>query len=250
MLTIRDLHVTLNHNAILRGVDLELKDGESLVVLGCSGTGKSVLLKTILGLLPKQQGSIFFENTDLGRPGQAQVQALRSIGMLFQGSALFDSLSIVDNIAFGLVHGRNMSAKVAKSQALEMMEAVGLDRKSAHLLPSDLSGGMQKRVGLARALILRPKMFLFDEPTTGLDPITSSLVNELILNSVKKSNIGIITITHDLGCVHKIADKVCFLFEGRIIWEGSVKGMDSTENPYIRQFLDALPHGPLTSTLR
>ncbi|GHS92078.1 ABC transporter ATP-binding protein [Alphaproteobacteria bacterium] len=247
MLKIRDLHVTLNEKRVLSGVDLDLQEGESLIILGCSGTGKSVLLKTILGLLPKDSGTISVDGVDLDKATPEEETKVRHrMGMLFQGSALFDSLTLWENVAFGLIYGRKMPPEEAKPLALAAMEKVELDRKMASLMPASLSGGMQKRVGLARTLILEPRMIFFDEPTTGLDPITSGIVNDLIVQAVKGLNIGSITITHDLNSVHKIADRICFLFEGKIIWTGSLKGLDTTENPYMRQFLDAKPSGPLT----
>lgn len=247
MLSVRNLHVTLNEKPILKGLDLDLKSGESLVILGCSGTGKSVLLKSILGLVPKQKGIISINGVNLDRVKSVEKEkALSSVGMLFQGGALFDSLSVWENIAFGLIYGRKIDIKLAQEIAFEKLDLVDLDRSVAFLYPSSLSGGMMKRVGLARALALQPQIIFFDEPTTGLDPITSRLVNDLIIKSVKDSHISAITITHDLNSLYRIADRVAFLFEGHIIWTGSVQGMDNTENPYIRQFLDALPEGPLT----
>lgn len=248
MLSIHNLEVSFAHKAVLKGVDLTLKKGESLVVLGCSGTGKSVLLKAVLGLVPRQRGEIVLNGTSLEKaPPLEREEALKSVGMLFQNSALFDSLSVWENVAFGLIYGRGMEVSKAKALALETMELVELDRRVADLAPSSLSGGMMKRVALARALVLQPQMIFFDEPTTGLDPITGRIVADLIAKTVKESGISAITITHDLQCLRRVADRVAFLFDGKIIWTGSIQGMDSTENPYIRQFLDASPEGPLTT---
>lgn len=248
MLSVRHLNVTLSGRAVLKDLDLDLKQGESLVILGCSGTGKSVLLKSILGLLPGQAESIIVDGVDLVTAEPEMREAARSsIGMLFQGGALFDSLTVWENVAFGLLYGRGMRPAKAKAIALEKLALVDLDAHVASLSPSSLSGGMMKRVALARALALQPKIIFFDEPTTGLDPITSRLVDDLIVKSVKDSNIAAITITHDLRSLYRIADRVAFLFNGRLIWTGSVESLDQTENPYIRQFLDALPDGPLTA---
>lgn len=247
MISVYDLEVSLGGKNILKGVDLTLKKGESLVVLGCSGTGKSILLKSLLGLVPKQKGRIMIDGTDFDTATSDECEnALRSVGMLFQNSALFDSLTVWENVAFGLIYGRRLDPRKAKEIALEKMSLVDLDRSVANLFPSELSGGMMKRVGLARALALSPQVIFFDEPTTGLDPITGRIVIDLIAKTVKDSGIAAITITHDLTCLRRVADRVAFLFDGRVIWTGSIQGMDSTENPYLRQFLDALPTGPLT----
>lgn len=247
MLSVRCLTVALNGRKILRDLDLDLKEGESLVILGCSGSGKSVLLKSILGLLPHTAESITVNGVDLERaPEEEREKARGSIGMLFQGGALFDSLTVWENVAFGLLYGRRVPPAEAKKIALEKLALVDLEPRVATLTPSALSGGMMKRVALARALALRPKIIFFDEPTTGLDPITSRLVDDLIVRSVKDSNIAAITITHDLRSLRRIADRVAFLFEGQLIWTGSLASMDQTQNPYVRQFLDALPDGPLT----
>ncbi|MDR1907462.1 MAG: ATP-binding cassette domain-containing protein [Holosporales bacterium] len=247
MLSVRNLHVNLNGKQILHGVDLDVTDGESLVIVGCSGTGKSVLLKSILGLVPKQRGTVIIQGIDLDHATKDERhKALSCIGMLFQGGALFDSLTIWENVAFGLIYGQGMDPGAAQEIAFEKMQQVDLERRTAFLYPASLSGGMRKRVGLARALASQPKIIFFDEPTTGLDPITSNIVNDLIVRSVKYSEIGAITITHDLGSLRQIADKVAFLCNGKIIWTGSVEGLDNTENPYVRQFVDAKTVGPLT----
>jgi phospholipid/cholesterol/gamma-HCH transport system ATP-binding protein len=247
VLSVSNLHVTLGGRQILNGVDFDLKDGESLVILGCSGTGKSVLLKSILGLIPKTHGNIIVDGVDIDKANKHEKsQKLGSIGMLFQGGALFDSLPVWENVAFGLIYGKKMKLEEAKEIALEKLELVDLDKKVAFLFPAALSGGMLKRVSLARALASMPRIIFFDEPTTGLDPITSNIVNDLIVKYVKHSDLGAVTITHDLTCLRKIADRIAFLFDGKIVWTGSVQGMDCTENPYIRQFIDAIPTGPLT----
>lgn len=247
MLSVQGLEVTLNRKKVLKGVDLTLNKGESLVILGCSGTGKSVLLKAILGLVPKIKGAITLGgvNLETATPDDRE-KALQSVGMLFQNSALFDSLPVWKNVAFGLIYGQRMDESKAKALALEKMALVDLGRSVANLYPASLSGGMMKRVALARSLALSPQVIFFDEPTTGLDPITGRIVSDLIIKSVKDSGIAAITITHDLQCLRRVADRVAFLFDGKVIWTGSLQGMDSTENPFLRQFLDALPNGPLT----
>jgi phospholipid/cholesterol/gamma-HCH transport system ATP-binding protein len=247
VLSVRNLHVKIDELSILKGVDLDVADGESLVILGGSGTGKSVLLKSILGLIPKQRGTVTINGVDIDNVTKDEREKVLSrVGMLFQGGALFDSLTIWENIAFGLIHGQGMDPGAAQKIAFDVMQQVDLERRTAFLHPDSLSGGMRKRVGLARALASKPKIIFFDEPTTGLDPITSNIVNGLIVRTVKCSEIGAITITHDLDSLRQIADRVAFLFDGKIIWTGSVQGMDNTENPYIRQFIDAKTTGPLT----
>jgi phospholipid/cholesterol/gamma-HCH transport system ATP-binding protein len=245
MISVRNLRVVLNNNAVLKDLDFDLKDGESLVVLGCSGIGKSVLLKSILGLLPIESGDIIINGVNVTKAkGTAKFAALYSIGMLFQGGALFDSLPVWENVAFGLIYGKRMPASRAKEIAIEKLALVDLDKKIAESYPAALSGGMQKRVGLARALALDPQIVFFDEPTTGLDPITSEIVNKLIVKSVKDCGIGAITITHDINCLRHIADSVAFLAGGKIVWSGTAPEIDTTTNPYIRQFLDAKTEGP------
>lgn len=249
MLSVKKLTVELDDKRILNNLELHLEPKESLAILGCSGTGKSVLLKSLLGLLPMVSGEIIINGFDITNAKESEkIKARSSIGMLFQGGALFDSLTIWENVAFGLIYGQKMDKDKAKEIALEKLEMVDLNKSVAMMQPSSLSGGMKKRVGLARALALHPKIIFFDEPTTGLDPITSEIVNELIVKLAKDSDIAAITITHDLNSLRKIADRVAFLFEGKIIWTGSVSEMDNSKNPYIRQFLDACPIGPLTDS--
>lgn len=243
MLSVRNVSVVLNGKTILNNLNLDLSDSESLVILGGSGTGKSVLLKAILGLLPLHSGTVSINGEDVA----VNPSALREIGMLFQGGALFDSLPVWKNVAFGLIYGRGMHSKEAKAIALEKLRMVDLEPRVANLWPAELSGGMQKRVGLARALALNPKIIFFDEPTTGLDPITGGIVNHLIVRTVQESKAAAITITHDLASVRTIASRVAFLFGGKIIWTGSVEEMEQTAEPHVRQFLDGRVDGPLTS---
>lgn len=243
MLSVRNVSVVLNGKTILNNLNLDLSDSESLVILGGSGTGKSVLLKAILGLLPLHSGTVAINGEDVA----VNPSALREIGMLFQGGALFDSLPVWKNVAFGLIYGRSMHSKEAKAIALEKLRMVDLEPRVANLWPAELSGGMQKRVGLARALALNPKIIFFDEPTTGLDPITGGIVNHLIVRTVQESKAAAITITHDLASVRIIASRVAFLFGGKIIWTGSVEEMEQTAEPHVRQFLDGRVDGPLTS---
>jgi phospholipid/cholesterol/gamma-HCH transport system ATP-binding protein len=247
MFSVKNLHVTLNDRYILGGINLDLEDGESLVILGSSGVGKSVFLKSVLGLIPIKSGNIFIKGVDITKAKEKKrLEALSNIGMLFQSGALFDSLPVWKNIAFGLIYGKRMKVEKAKKIALEKMELVDLEADVAELFPASLSGGMQKRVGLARALALNPEIIFFDEPTTGLDPITSNIVNQLIIKSVKCSGIGAITITHDLNCLRRIADTVAFLYDGKIVWRGKAAEIDTTNHPKVRQFVKG-ESGPFNS---
>ena len=225
---IRNLSKAFGKKVVLDGIDLDVKRGESLVVIGGSGTGKSVLIKCIQGLLNADSGSI---NSKMG--------------MLFQGGALFDSLTVWENVAFGLIENQNMPKKQAKNEAIRVLRQVGLAPDVADLSPSELSGGMQKRVGLARAIATKPEIIFFDEPTTGLDPIMSDVINDLIIESVKGLGATALTITHDMASARKIADKIAMLYKGKIIWQGTVKEMDKTDNPYVRQFINGCSQGPI-----
>ncbi len=245
-LVLKDVHKSFGKKHILQGVDLEVKKGESLVIIGGSGTGKSVTLKCILGLLTPEKGSILVNGEESVNASSSEHERINAkIGMLFQGAALFDSLTVLDNVSFALVQGKKMKKKEAYKIALEKLRAVGLGEDVASLYPDDLSGGMKKRVGLARAIAATPDIIFFDEPTTGLDPIMSDVINELIVSTVKNLGATALTITHDIASVRKIADRVAMLYQGKIIWTGTVKEMDKTDNPYVRQFITGSASGPI-----
>lgn len=232
---------------ILRGVDLSIPTGKSLVIIGGSGTGKSVTLKCVLGLLKPDSGSIKIdgqETVDLNAAERDRV--MHKFGMLFQGAALFDSLKVWENVAFGLIHGRNVDRKKAREIAQEKIEAVGLRSEVADLYPAELSGGMQKRVGLARAVAASPEIIFFDEPTTGLDPIMADVINDLIVDSVKGLGATALSITHDMASARKIADYIAMIHEGQIIWCGDVKELDKSGNEYVEQFIHGSAEGPIT----
>ena len=234
---------------VLNGVDLTVDAGESLVVIGGSGTGKSVLIKCILGLLHPDAGSILvdgIETTHLKGRDLAAHQA--RFGMLFQGGALFDSLSVWRNVSFALDQRQGSAA--LKAAAIDNLARVGLGRDVADLKPSELSGGMQKRVALARAIAPRPQIVFFDEPTTGLDPIMADVINDLIVELVKDLKITALTITHDMSSVRKIADRVAMLYNGRIVWHGPRQGIDATGNPYVYQFVNGRAEGPIKMAVR
>lgn len=231
---------------VLTGVDLVLNQGESLVVIGGSGSGKSVLLKCILGLLKPTGGKVFIDGKDLSSlKNHNRDEILGQIGMLFQGGALFDSLRVWENVIFGLRQTQKISTLDARKIALEKLMAVGLSNEVADLMPAELSGGMQKRVGLARAIAMNPNILFFDEPTTGLDPIMRTAIDSLIVKCVKDLGAAAITITHDLISARSIADKVAMLYEGKIIWTGSVKEIENSGNPYLDQFIHGRMEGPI-----
>lgn len=241
-----NVHKSFGKKRVLNGVDLDVKAGESLVVIGGSGTGKSVTLKCILGLLKPDSGSIEIDGNklqDLSRSDRDEVNS--KIGMLFQSAALFDSLTVWENVAFSLLQNKKMSASEAKKVALSKLSQVGLSKDVADVYPADLSGGMKKRVGLARAIATNPDIIFFDEPTTGLDPIMSDVINDLIVSTVKTLGATALTITHDMNSARKIADRIAMLNEGKIIWVGSVKDLDKTKNPYVRQFVAGCAKGPI-----
>ncbi len=243
---ITNLHKAFGRKVVLDGIDLDIKEGESLVVIGGSGTGKSVLIKCIQGILTPDKGSILVDDQEVVGVSEKEKELLHSkMGMLFQGGALFDSLSVWENVAFGLIENQNMDKKAAKMEAIRVLRQVGLAPDVADLSPSELSGGMQKRVGLARAIATRPEIIFFDEPTTGLDPIMSDVINDLIIESVKGLGATALTITHDMASARKIADKIAMLYKGKIIWQGTVKEMDKTNNEYVKQFINGCSQGPI-----
>lgn len=243
---IRNLHKAFGKKVVLDGIDLDIQKGESLVVIGGSGTGKSVLIKCIQGLLTPDSGSILVDDEEVVGIDEEEKEALHSkMGMLFQGGALFDSLSVWENVAFDMLENKKIDKKQAKAEAIRVLRTVGLAPDVADLSPSELSGGMQKRVGLARAIASRPEIIFFDEPTTGLDPIMSDVINGLIIESVKGLGATALTITHDMASARKIADKIAMLYHGKIIWQGTVKEMDKTDDPYVCQFINGCSQGPI-----
>ena len=243
---VKNLHKAFGKKVVLDGVDLEIKKGESLVVIGGSGTGKSVLIKCIQGLLNPDSGSIKVDGIEINNAEDDIRDAMHAkMGMLFQGGALFDSLSVWENVAFGLIENQKWNRKDAKNEAIRVLRQVGLAPDVADLSPSELSGGMQKRVSLARAIATKPEIIFFDEPTTGLDPIMADVINDLIIESARGLGATALTITHDMASARKIADRIAMLYKGKIIWCGTVKEMDKTDNPYVRQFINGSSQGPI-----
>lgn len=234
------------NKTVLDGLDLDVAKGQSLVIIGGSGSGKSVTLKCLLGLIRPDEGSIQVDGQEtVGIKGSARESMLRKFGMLFQGSALFDSLPVWENVAFGLIQGRGANRKEARDIALSKLKQVGLGEDVGALYPAELSGGMQKRVALARAIAADPEIILFDEPTTGLDPIMADVINDLIRSSVERLGATAISITHDMASARKIADRIAMIYKGRIIWSGSKAEIDSSGNPYVDQFIHGRAEGPI-----
>jgi phospholipid/cholesterol/gamma-HCH transport system ATP-binding protein len=244
MIQLSGVTKTFGRNRVLRGVDLTIAKGTSMVIIGGSGTGKSVLLKSILGIVVHDTGLISLDGQDVRTVERDPF--LARFGMLFQGGALFDSLRVWENVAFRLMRGPDKRPKAeAREIALEKLRRVGLSPDVADHFPAELSGGMQKRVGLARAIAAEPEIIFFDEPTTGLDPIMAGVINDLIREIVVEMGATAMTITHDMSSVRAIADNVAMLHEGVIQWSGSVAEMDATSDPYVDQFIHGRATGPI-----
>lgn len=242
-----DLHKRFGRKRVLDGVSIDVNEGESLVIIGGSGSGKSVTIKTILGLIKPDAGRICVDGTDATNLSFREREPfLRKFGMLFQGGALFDSLPVWRNITFAVAQSqRELTRAQLYDLAVEKLSSVGLQPEVANLMPAELSGGMAKRVGLARAIANNPEIIFFDEPTTGLDPIMSDVINELIVEQVKKLGATTVTITHDMSSVRKIATKVAMLYQGKIVWEGPAAMIDKSGNAYVDQFVHGRADGPI-----
>ncbi len=246
MINIQNLNVKFGNNHVLRDINLTLNKGESLVVIGSSGCGKSVLIKTILGIISPQSGKIFIKNQDiLTLDSNELAKITQNMSMLFQYSALFDSMNIQENIAFRLIYSLKMPKKQALTIAIDLLTQVGLAESVAWQYPSEISGGMRKRVALARAVAGNPEILFFDEPTAGLDPIMGRIIDDYIQNQVNKLGATAITISHDMAEVRRIANKVAMLCNGNFVWSGLVSELDTTDNPFVRQFVDGKADGPI-----
>ncbi|MBO9398388.1 ATP-binding cassette domain-containing protein [Shimia sp. R9_1] len=244
MIRFDNVHKSFGPKQVLRGVNLEIAKGSSMVIIGGSGTGKSVMLKSVLGLVSPDSGQIMVDGKDTTHGDRDAF--LAQFGMLFQGGALFDSMSVWQNVAFRLLRGSLKRPKAeAREIAIEKLRRVGLTPDVADLYPSELSGGMQKRVGLARAIAAQPDIIFFDEPTTGLDPIMSGVINDLIREIVVEMGATAMTITHDMSSVRAIADNVAMLHGGVIQWTGPVADMDASGDPYVTQFISGSAEGPI-----
>jgi phospholipid/cholesterol/gamma-HCH transport system ATP-binding protein len=250
-ISVRGLKKSFGRKLVLDGIDLEVGHGESLVVIGGSGTGKSVAVKCILGLIEPDAGSIKIDGAEVTTLSRGHREALlQKFGMLFQGAALFDSLTVWENVAFGLIQGRGMDRRQARDIALQKLGAVGLGPEVGELRPAELSGGMQKRVALARAIAAEPEIIIFDEPTTGLDPIMGDVINDLIVKCVRDLGATAISITHDMASARKIADRIAMIHKGRIIWNGKASEIDRSGNPYVDQFIHGRADGPIKMEIR
>ncbi len=250
-ITLKGVAKAFGDKHVLAGLDLDVPAGQSTVIIGGSGSGKSVTLKCILGLIRPDAGTITIDGedvTDLSRSQKEEVN--RRIGMLFQSGALFDSLSVVDNVAFGLIQGKRIARREAQAIALDKLAQVGLGREVADLSPDELSGGMRKRVGLARAIATDPEIIFFDEPTTGLDPIMGAVIDELIVKTVKEMGATALSITHDMASVRRIGDRVAMLHDGKIIWNGAVAEIDQSGNEHVDQFIHGRAEGPIKMGVR
>ena len=244
MIKIENLHKYFENKKVLNGVNLHIEEGTSSVIIGGSGTGKSVLIKCILGLLTPEEGRISIKNNLIFENGKFKKNSKIKIGMLFQGGALFDSLRIWQNVSFySIQNGKNK--KFCLEDAILNLEKVGLSKDIVNLYPSELSGGMQKRVALARAISIKPDIIFFDEPTTGLDPISADVINKLIIEKVRDIGATSLTITHDMSSARTISDKIHMLHKGEIIWEGNKDTIESTDNPFVVQFINGLSEGPI-----
>lgn len=246
LLKLEGVTKSFGNKEVLRGVDIDVAPGQSLVVIGGSGSGKSVMLKNALGLMTPDKGKIFFDGEDVtNATGKTREKMRARVGMLFQSGALFDSLTVWENVAFRLINTEGTKRKDAKERAIETLKKVRLGADVAGLYPAEISGGMQKRVSLARSIISEPDLIFFDEPTTGLDPITADAINDLILEMVRGLGAAAVTITHDMASARKVADEIAMLFEGRIIWRGPAGDVYQSDNDYVDQFVNGRAEGPI-----
>ncbi len=250
-ISLRGVTKSFGDKKVLRGIDLDVATGESVVVIGGSGSGKSVLIKCIIGLMRPDSGSIKIDGKEtVGLGGRAREEVMRKFGMLFQGGALFDSLKVWQNVAFGPIQSDGMAPAKAKEVAIAKLGAVGLGPEIGELRPAELSGGMQKRVALARAIAREPEIIFFDEPTTGLDPIMADVINELIVKCVRDLGATAVSITHDMASARKIGHRIGMLYEGKLIWQGPVADIDHSGSAHVDQFIHGRAEGPIQMQVR
>ncbi|MBM3564860.1 MAG: ATP-binding cassette domain-containing protein [Alphaproteobacteria bacterium] len=248
---VRNLKKAFGSKVVLDGIDLDVGVGESLVVIGGSGTGKSVLIKSVLGIIQPDSGSIEVDGEEtVGIDPAGRERINRKFGMLFQGAALFDSLPVWENVAFGILAQKKASRVQAREIAIAKLAQVGLGAEVGQLYPAELSGGMQKRVGLARAIAADPEIIFFDEPTTGLDPIMADVINDLIVKTTREVGATALSITHDMASARKIAHRIAMLYQGRIIWTGTPDEVNRSSNPYVDQFVHGRAQGPIKMAVR
>jgi len=240
----------LRGRQVLDGVDIDVAPAKSLVIIGGSGVGKSVTLKCALGLMKPDAGQVLVDGADVTRmPPEIRQRVMRKFGMLFQGGALFDSLSVWENIAFRLIYADKVDRAEARERAIETMRKVRLGAEFADVRPTELSGGMQKRAGLARAIIAKPDILFFDEPTTGLDPVTADAINDLIVEQTKELGCAAVSITHDMASARKIADEIAMLHAGKIVWRGPAASIDNSGNAMVDQFVAGRADGPIQAVV-
>jgi phospholipid/cholesterol/gamma-HCH transport system ATP-binding protein len=250
-ISLKNVHKAFGPKRVLSGVNLDIAKGESVVIIGGSGTGKSVTLKCILGLLTPEQGTIEIDGQNVLNLSPVERERMNDqIGVMFQGAALFDSLPVWENVAFGLLAQRKVNRREARTIALDKLSLVGMGENIADLSPADLSFGMQKRVGLARAIAHDPAVIFFDEPTTGLDPIMADIINDLIMAINDKIGATALTITHDMQSAKKIGDRIAMLYDGQITWAGAVNDIETADNEYLDQFIHGRTDGPIKMALR
>jgi len=249
MINIESVTKSFNNHKVLDNISLNIATGSTCVIIGRSGCGKSVLLKHIVGILKPDKGKVFVDNQQVDNLNEEDLNALRlRIGMVFQGGALFDSMTVGENVGFGLIEHNHINRKELLErieEALCLVDLCGI----ANLLPSELSGGMKKRVALARAICIKPQIILYDEPTTGVDPITADSINELIKNLHDKLKVTSIVVTHDMKSAYKVADRIAMMYQGKIIAEGNPQEIENTDHPVVHQFINGLAKGPITETL-
>lgn len=249
-LELKGVTKSFGDNHVLRGIDISIEKGKSLVIIGGSGTGKSVMIKSVLGIVHPDKGSIKVDGRETtGLRGSERDALMRKFGMLFQGGALFDSLTVWENVAFVVMQNKGVSRAEARKIAIEKLNAVGLPARVARLFPAELSGGMQKRVALARAIASNPEIIFFDEPTTGLDPIMADVINDLIIETSKGLGATTLSITHDMASARKIADNIAMIYKGQIIWQGPAGDVDHSGNEYVDQFIKGSAEGPIKMEL-
>ncbi|MCI0699227.1 ABC transporter ATP-binding protein [candidate division KSB1 bacterium] len=245
MIEIRNLQKSFNGKPVLRGVDLDIPNGETQIIIGRSGCGKSVLLKHIIGLIKPEAGQIFVNGEEVTSLSSRELYRLRrKFGMLFQGAALFDSMTVEENVALGVREHRMFDEPEIQRRVAEKLELVGLPN-TQQMKPAELSGGMKKRVGLARALMMEPEFVLFDEPTTGLDPITADAINDLIIDCTNKLGVTSIVVTHDMTSAYKVGHRFSMLHDGQVIFTGTPEEVRNTQHPIVRQFIEGRAEGPL-----
>ncbi len=245
MIRINDLHKSFGLTKVLQGINLHIQSGETLVIIGQSGSGKSVLLKHMLGLIQPDRGSIIVDGVEICGSSEAELNNIRrKFGLLFQAAALFDSLTVAQNVSFGLERYRDLSQEELQKRVKESLAMVGL-REVEQLMPHELSGGMKKRVGLARAIAYEPEIMLYDEPSTGIDPIRADAINELIIKMKQEFRITSVVITHDMTSAYKVADRIAMLYNGKIVTVGTPEELRKSDNQIVQQFIHGRAEGPI-----